>query len=667
MQVERAREQGWLSQAFHQWQLLSLRSRLHSVSLALAAVSAVPAATPDASAAPQAQEQSPAAAVEHSAVLKAQDRLACLVVSSRQLQETPCADREQSIDAEAAAQRKGNGSREQAAGMSGEPADDAISMDVSHVGNAPAMSGSEPDWEGDGAAGSSQSCQPRAAEASSDLAHSQDACEGSAGADGPPVMGHPAAQGAESFAESSEDMLHPDDDGLHEWVSSSCSNDAQTDMSDIQASISSCEIQALLFKEPDMQATSVTSSSPAQQEPPATHRKPLAVALEPRTAASRNAPAQVAEPPSFGQKWACARGLDSPGSPGNRIMSPQQQKLVADHAESVACYGIRPAVSLSTGITAASSMTSGILATPACMLQSPGFFTEAAAVSSPCARKAADSAPADARGVNRGPWATGLEAGQLPCLQPEAQQPGGCPARVMVDDLLGSPGAPTTHIAPMVCAALGSGAGSVAAGALSSPITLLKEPLAEGAPPDGRHPAMAPAARRCHGDVRLSQISGWSSEQDSCSSGGTEDDSSRERLRKRLFRSVDCLMMACPANDGMAALGATGAHERRGNAADAALQGLLREGPGGPLQQGRMGVGRWDAESLVCRAAEQLTPAPLEAGCMGGSRVRSLTASFEAATSASIQCMSGASNLMSPFPFRLASLSSIHYIMRHVV
>ncbi|KAK9908452.1 hypothetical protein WJX75_008134 [Coccomyxa subellipsoidea] len=286
-----------------------------------------------------------------------------------------------------------------------------------------------------------------------------------------------------------------------------------------------------------------------------------------RTAASRNVPAQVAEPPSFGQKWACARGLDSPGSPGNRIMSPQQQKLVADHAESVACYGIRPAVSLSTRITAASSVTSGISATQACMLQSPGFFTEAAAVSSPCVRKAADNAPADAWGVNRGPWATGLEAGHAL----EAQQPRGCPARVTVDDLLGSPGAPTTHIAPMVCTALGSGSGSgsTAAGALSSPITLLKEPLAEGAPPDGRHPAMAPAARCCHGD------------------------------------------------------------------------GLLREGPGGPLQQGRMGVGPWDAESLVCRAAEQLTPAPLEAGCMGGSRVRSLTASFEAATSASIQCMSG--------------------------
>jgi hypothetical protein len=598
-------------------------------------------------------------------VLTAHDRLACSVAGSRQLQEGPRAEREQSTDAEAAAQTEGNRSREQAARMSGEAADDAISLDVSHVGNAPATSGSEPDWEGDGAAGSSQSCQPRAAEASSDLAHAQDACEGSAGADSPPVTGHPAAQGAESFAESSEDMLHPDDDGLHEWVSSSCSNDAQTDMSDTQASISSCEIQALLFREPDMQATSVTSSSPAQQEPPVTHRKPLVVALEPRTAASRNVPAQVAEPPSFGQKWACARGLDSPGSPGNRIMSPQQQKLVADHAESVACYGIRSAVSLSIRITAASSMTSGISATPACMLQSPGFFTEAAAVSSPCVRKAADNAPADAWGVNRGPWATGLEAGHAL----EAQQPGGCPARVTVDDLLGSPGAPTTHIAPMVCTALGSGSGSgsTAAGALLSPITLLKEPLAEGAPPDGFHPAMAPAARCCHGDVRLSQISGWSSEQDSCSSGGTEDDSSRERLRKRLFRSVDCLMMACPANDGKAALGATGAHERRGNAADAALQGLLREGPGGPLQQGRMGVGPWDAESLVCRAAEQLTPAPLEAGCMGGSRVRSLTASFEAATSASIQCMSGALNLMSPFPFRLASLSSIHYIMRHVV
>lgn len=106
-------------------------------------------------------------------------------------------------------------------------------------------------------------------------------------------------------------------------------------------------------------------------------------------------------------------------------------------------------------------------------------------------------------------------------------------------------------------------------------------------------------------------------QQGSCSGDSAGEDGSREHLRKRLFQSVDCRQ---------AAVG--GLLEDMPAPTGTCQQTEWSKGAVGPLQQGCMGGG-----SSVGSSAPQLTPAPLEAGCRGGSRVQSLTASFEAAAS----------------------------------
>ncbi len=106
-------------------------------------------------------------------------------------------------------------------------------------------------------------------------------------------------------------------------------------------------------------------------------------------------------------------------------------------------------------------------------------------------------------------------------------------------------------------------------------------------------------------------------QQDSCLGNSAGKDGGREHLRKRLFQSVDC----CQAAVGGLTKGVPAP-------AGTCQQVEWSKGAVGPLQQGC----RWGGSS-VGSSTPQLTPAPLEAGCRGGSRVQWLRASFEAAAS----------------------------------
>lgn len=207
---------------------------------------------------------------------------------------------------------------------------------------------------------------------------------------------------------------------------------------------------------------------------------------------------------------------------------------------------------------------------------------------------------------------------------------------------------------------------AAASSALASPIILVKQPAAgRGRSPLGRasplstaplwagwKPATAPAdRRRRHDGVWLSQSgssrrsSSGSCEQDSCPGGSSNNDAqedSRERLRKRLFQSLDgcAVLHSGPAADQISA--SIGRYHLAGNrhpdapgtgeasASDAASHMQWRFGGGGPLQLGCLR----GAQHMGCGSgAAPLLLAPLESGCWGAGHVRSLTASFEAAAS----------------------------------
>ncbi len=639
LQVERARERGRLCQAFHQWQLQSLRSKLHSVTLALAAS----AAAPNATSATNAQEQFPPAANMELALRQVPAHAAeapCPPVFDEQLGSEQGSNQAPLTDAQAAAEV--TGSAAQAAGIAREVSEalvGATPMDISGADqsdSAPLQA-----WGGDGGAVSGQASRPWAAEAAGDLALERGACKPATGANSPMASRVPPQHAAATNAGSFVDVLHPDDDGLLEWVSSSCCSNAPI-------GIGSCAMEITESEEQHMQATAAASCNAPQQEPPAAQCHSPAAARKPDSFASRIGPMLLPEPTSFGQQWAAARGLDSPGSPGGcgRLMAAHQEALAEGYTEGVASCS-RPA-DPPTAFTSAASIKGAASTASACLLQPADDLDLSAAASDISLQSPVGSAAADAWPVDSNIWDEEPQGKHTP----ELQQPRDCQTRAAAAALLGSPGAPSTQIAPMVCAAFGPGSGGfVHADALASPIT----PAKEGAPRDGRPAATAPIERRRLGGARLSQSSGWSSEQGSCSGDESADDSSRERLRKRLFRSVDCRsIMACPPSDCMAAPAVTcqvpvtghrlpSPRRMRQEGADAlALQGFWSVGPGGPLQQGRMGVGPWDIESAAGGAAAQLMPAPLEAGRLGASRVRSLMASFEtAASSNKTQHMSG--------------------------
>ncbi|BDA44680.1 hypothetical protein COCOBI_06-1580 [Coccomyxa sp. Obi] len=689
-EVKRAKEQEALSRTFHQWQLQSLRSRLESVTKALVARETATPAVANFSAAHQ---QSPVAA---DATMQAtgqapppSDTPALHMVSSRQtsgltvaMTHIEAADvrRDRSEEAGCAAVRTraateeptdGPGAEMEGASAEEEPARSvacsgrtrlveqasvealtgagaAEMLDTSSAASSAASCEAAPMevstvWQSierqdtyDGDRGR-QAYQAQAPCISSDEATQQEASEG-IGEAGTSAL---CAEDAVESAGSCGDTPHPDDDGLHDWLRCSCIGNAENGLCDGQVSIT--DMQQDQSQEPGMQTASAIDKAPAHVEPWTGDGPEARPQLDLGSALSRNGPAPY--PASTAGQMARAHGLESPGSPGKGRGQMSAQDVVFDTppATGAASSAGTPALGLSAMASIATSMDLSATAPSACSVEAVVSAGEPTAASIARMQRVQGSEEEDTasrttddRHSSNSPCATGDEGrhdvrGQL--RRSHAPIAG-------TQALMGSPGLPTGQIAPLVCAALGPGGVQLPAmcsDALASPLTLAKRPPAgcgrfalgqppevpEGAPPDGHQgPGIPFSAPQCRGggSGRLSQDDsscGESSGQGSCLGNSAGEDGSREHLRKRLFQSVDCCQPAVGGlPEGMKAPAGT------------CQQFEWSKGAVGPLQQGCMGGG-----SSVGSSAPHLTPAPLEAGCRGGSRVQSLRASFEAAAS----------------------------------
>ncbi|CAL8469582.1 g9123 [Coccomyxa elongata] len=677
-EVKRAKEQEAVSRAFYQWQLQSLRSRLESVTKALAArdyaspamadffalhqhspVAAIVEVQPTGQAPPPldtaalprsggltaAMADTQAADVRKAGLEEAGRAALHTSLAAENLKDGPGADVEDAGAEEEPARSMASiwhtkvteqASPEALTGTKAAEMQDASSaaqmargeavpMDVSTLCRSMDRQGTCSEDRG------SQAYQAQEPWSPSDEAIQQEASEqiGEAGTRSGSAL---CTEDAVESAGSCGDTPHPDDDGLHDWLRCSCMGSAEAGLCDQQVSITG--MQQNESHEPGMQRAGAIDKVPAEVEHLTGDGPEAAPQLDLGSALSRNGLVPFSDSAWSAGQMACADGLDSPGSPGKGKGQMSAQDMVFDFTPASSAGG--PAVGLSA-IYSIATAPSACSIEPAGSAGKPTLASNAR-VQRVHSKQEEDMASraTDDRQISKSPCAAeneGMHAvGGQHCRS--------AAPTAAAQALMGSPGLPTGQIAPLVCATLSPGGvrmPAMCSDALASPLTLAKRPpagcgrfalgqlpaLPEGAPPDGHRGSGTPStAPQCRGGSsgRLSQddsSSGDSSGQGSCMGSSAGEDGSREHLRKRLFHSVDCCQPAGGSpTEGISA------------PADTCQQIQWSKGAVGPLQQGCM----WGGSSLGS-TAPQLTPAPLEAGCRGSSRVQSLRASFEAAAS----------------------------------
>ena len=567
MQVKVAKEQEMLSRAFHQWQLQSLRSRIECVTKALAARENASPSFPAMTNFSAAHHHFPVAAIATMpATCQAPPRLEIAALDTvwsgqasgftAAMTDTKTADVRQAMSEEAFCAAlctrvvteeptDGPGTEMEGVSATEEPAcftacsehhkppEQASPEALPEKGaaNLQGASSAAPAANGEAVPmdlstmwqsvetqnGGSQTCQGQAVRVPSGEAIQQEALEqmGEAGTKSGSAL---CAEDAAESAGSGGDMPHPDDDGLHDWLRSSCIGNAEDAVCDKQVSITDRQ-------QDQSQGAAAIDRLPARLE----HRTgdgPEAAPQLDLGSSGRNGPAPILEPVSTAGQAACADDLDSPGSPreGRGQMSAQDVVFVTPPAAGAAStapgdtfVGLPAITSFST------SMDLGVTALSACSVEPAGNERKSTVAPNACVQRVQGS-------EEEGRASTISEKrhiGGSPCTAEHERSSamGGNQRRTHAlnggaQALMGSPGLPTAQIAPMVCAALRPGGVPLPAmfsDALASPLTLTKRPPAGcarfalgqppavlgGASPEGRRrPGMPFTAPQCRWSSR---------------------------------------------------------------------------------------------------------------------------------------------------------------------